>query len=43
MGKFGKFNLELLRQKDPYPYECMNSFKRFRKKNCLIKNVFKAL
>ena len=36
-------NLELLKQKDAYPYECMDNFKRFRKKNCLIKNVFTAL
>ena len=26
---FGFKNLELLKQKDPYPYEYMNSFKRF--------------
>ena len=25
-------NLELLKQKGDYPYECMNSFKRFNEK-----------
>ena len=25
-------NLELLKQKGAYPYECMNSFKRFNEK-----------
>ena len=27
--EFGSKNLELLKQKDAYPYECMDSFKRF--------------
>ena len=27
--EFGSRNLELLKQKDAYPYECMNSFKKF--------------
>ena len=27
--EFGCKNLELLKQKDSYPYEYMNSFKRF--------------
>ena len=27
--KYGSKNLELLKQKDVYPYEYMNSFKRF--------------
>ena len=39
--EFGSENLELLKQKGAYPYEYMNSFKRFReKKNCLRENVF---
>ena len=29
--EFGSENLELLKQKDAYPYEYMGSFKRFRK------------
>ena len=41
--EFGSKNLELLKQKDGYPYGYMDSFKRFREKNCLIKNVFTAL
>ena len=36
-------NLKLLKQKDAYPYEYMDSFKRFGEKNCLIENVFIAL
>ena len=35
--------LELLKQKDAYPYEYMESFKGLEKKNCLMKNVFIAL
>ena len=27
--EFGSKNLELLKQKGPYPYECMNSFEKF--------------
>ena len=41
--KFGSENLELLKQKGDYPYEYMNSFKRFNEKNCLLKNIFTAL
>ena len=41
--KFGSKDLELLKQKDAYPYEYMDSFKRFGEKNCLIENVFIAL
>ena len=38
--EFGSGHLELLKQKDAYPYEYMNSFERFKKKkNCLLKNV----
>ena len=38
--EFGSKNLELLKQKSAYPYEYMNSFKRFNEKNYLTKNVF---
>ena len=39
--EFGSGHLELLKQKDAYPYEFMNSFERFKKKkNCLLKNVY---
>ena len=41
--EFGPQNLELIKQKGVYPYEYMDSFKRFNEKNCLIKNVFTAL
>ena len=29
--EFGSENLEILKQKGAYPYEYMNSFKRFKK------------
>ena len=32
VGDFGSENLELLKQKGAYPYEYMNSFKRFNEK-----------
>ena len=41
--EFGSKNLKLLKQKDAYPYEYMDSFKRFNETNCLIKSVFTAL
>ena len=41
--EFGSRNLELLKQKDAYPYEYIDSFKSLVKKNCLIKNVFTPL
>ena len=41
--EFSFKNLELLKQKDAYPCEYMNSFKRFSEKNCLLKNDFAAL
>ena len=41
--EFGSKNVELLKQKDAYPYMYMDSFKRLVEKNCLIKNVFTAL
>ena len=40
--EFGSKTLELLKQKDAYPYGYMDSFKRFNEKNCLIINVFTA-
>ena len=36
--EFGSKNLEVLKQKGAYPYEYINSFKRFNEENCLIKN-----
>ena len=33
--EFGSKNLELLKQKDAYPYEYMNSFGRFKEKKFL--------
>ena len=41
--EFGSENLELLKQKVAYPYEYMDSFKRFSEKNCLLKNVLTGL
>ena len=43
---FGSKNLELLKQKDAYPYEYVNSFKRFSEKKlpdqeCFYRSVFK--
>ena len=38
--EFGFKNLELLKEKDNYPYECMDSFKRFRKKKLPDKECF---
>ena len=38
--EFGSKILELLKQKDAYTYEYMNSFKKLSKKNCPIKDVF---
>ena len=46
--EFGSENLEILKQKDAYLYEYMNSFKRFNeenlkdlmKKNCVLENIF---
>ena len=37
--EFSSKNLELLKQKGAYPYEYMDSFKRFVEENCLIENV----
>ena len=41
--EFGSEKLELLKQKDSYPYEYMDNFERFSEKNCLTRNVFIAL
>ena len=41
--EFGSKKLKLLKQKGPYPYEYMDSYKRFNEKNSRINNVFRAL
>ena len=41
--EFGSKNLELLKQKDAYCYEHMDSFKRFGEEKLSDKNVFRAL
>ena len=38
--EFGSKNLELLKQKDAYPYEYMDSFKRFNEKKLPDKKFF---
>ena len=38
--EFGSKNLELLKQKDAYPYECMDSFKRFGEEKLPDKECF---
>ena len=42
-GEFDSKNLELFKQKDAYPYEYMESFKRFSEKKLPDKNAFTAL
>ena len=37
--EFGSKNLEILKQKGTYPYEYMNSFKRFNDENCVLENI----
>ena len=37
---FGSENLELFKQKDAYPYEYMNSFKRFNEEKLPAKKYF---
>ena len=37
---FGSEKLQLLKQKDAYPYEHMNSSERFKEKNSLLENIF---
>ena len=38
--EFGSKNLELLKQKDAYPYEYMDSFKRFNEEKLTGKKCF---
>ena len=38
--EFGSENLELLKQKDAYPYEYMISFERFNEKNLPARKYF---
>ena len=38
--EFGSKNLELIKQKDAYPYEYMNSFKRFNEAKLPDKKCF---
>ena len=38
--EFGSKNLVLLKQKDAYPYEYMDSFKRFNEEKLPDKNAF---
>ena len=38
--EFGSKSLELLKQKDAYPYECMDNFKRFGEKKLPDKECF---
>ena len=40
MEEFGSKNLELLKQKDDYPYEYMNSFKRFNEEKLPARKYF---
>ena len=39
LEEFDAENLGLLKQKGAYPYEYMNSFERFKEKNCLPENI----
>ena len=41
--EFSSEKLKLLKKKDAYPYEYMDSFERFSEKNYLIKNIFISL
>ena len=41
--EFGSKNLELLKQKGDYPYEHMNSFKRFNEETLPVRKYFIAL
>ena len=42
-GEFGSENLELVKQKDAYPYEYMDSFKRFGAEILPYKKMFSQL
>ena len=41
--EFGSKYLEILKQKDAYPYEYMDSFKRFCEQKLPVKNVLTGL
>ena len=41
--EFGFKNLELLKQEGGYPYEYMNSFKRFNEKKIAWKNFYSSI
>ena len=41
--EFGSEDLELLKEKDDYPYEYMNSFEKFNEKKLPAKNISIAL
>ena len=41
--EFGSENLKLIKQKDAYPYEYVDSFEKFSEKNYLIKKIFIGL
>ena len=41
--EFGSENLELLKQKDVYCYQYIKRFKRFSRKDYLIKNISTGL
>ena len=41
--QFSSDNLELLKQNGAYPYEYMDNFERFNKKNYLLENILIAL
>ena len=41
--EFVSKNLELFKQKDAYPYEYMDSFKRFNEEKLPDRNAFTAL
>ena len=43
VGEFVSENFELLKQKDAYSYEYMNSFESFNEKNSLLENIIIAL
>ena len=38
--EFGSENLELLKQKGDYPYQCMNSFERFNEEKLPARKYF---
>ena len=42
-SEFGSENSKLIKQKDAYPYEYVDSFERFSEKNYLIKKIFICL